>query len=78
MTPDGPPEDVGKPSRFHKEEVAGGRERHYYLRLLQVGGLLLKNHGVFWQKQYSLVKRRFSNALLSILSGEGFDKGRQG
>ena len=62
---------------FIRKEMRVGRG-HYYLQLLQVGGLLLKNYGVFPYKQYSLFKRRFSNTLSSILSGEGLDERERG
>lgn len=32
---------------FIRKEIPGGGESHYHLRLLQAGGLLLKNCGKF-------------------------------
>jgi hypothetical protein len=52
--------------RFQSKGDARWAERHYYLRLLQVGALLLKNHG------------EYPRTLSSILSGEGLDESEQG
>jgi len=52
---------------------------HYYIRLLQISILLLKNHSLFLQNRYShqqaaILRGTFS----SILSGEGFDEVERG